>query len=235
MRTALLILLAISAPALANQIVWKWVDEKGVTHYSDRPIPGAIRIELSTGNRWDSAADTATPAPGTQQPAQQARPLAAYRNVEIWKPSNEEVIINTGGRVPVNVRVEPALQRNHSLNLYLDGQLLQGLPTNATSHELQDVPRGTHSIVATVEDSDGNRIVQTAPVSFTVRQDSIATPAVGPALRPQPPKRRPGANKLPSSQPSYADLNGAPRPVDPATNAPAPPPKPKPKAPKAGS
>lgn len=232
MRTALLILLALAASASADQTVWKWVDEKGVTHYSDRPVPGATRIELRSGSRTDSSAATAAPA--TQQPAQQQEQASAYRNVEIWSPSNDEVIINTGGRVTVNVRVEPPLQSSHSLNLYLDGTLVQGLPTSATSHELQDVPRGTHSIVATIEDANGRRLAQSAPVVFTVRQESIAQPPVGPALRPPPPKPRSGANKLPTRQPTYADLNGARPAINPATNAP-PPPKTKPQSSKAGS
>ncbi len=55
---------------------------------------------------------------------------------------------------------------------------------------------------------------------FTVRQESVAQPPVGPALRPPPkPTPRPGAsNKLPTSQATYAALNGGRTAMDPVTN-----------------
>ena len=49
MRTTLLLLALLAGPALAAQTVWKWVDSNGVTHYADRPVPGATRMELSGG------------------------------------------------------------------------------------------------------------------------------------------------------------------------------------------
>ena len=59
MRTALLLLLALAAPVLSSTAmatdVWKWVDEKGVTHYSDQPVAGATKIEVRTGNVVETA------------------------------------------------------------------------------------------------------------------------------------------------------------------------------------
>ena len=129
--------------------------------------------------------------------------------------------MNTGGVVPVNIRVDPGLRTGHALFLYLDGKLVDGFPANATTYELKDVPRGAHSVVAVINNRRGARVQETSPVGFNVRQESIANPPVGPALRP-PPKPRPGgaANKTPAQQPSYAALNGARPQIDPATNAP---------------
>ena len=221
MRTTLLLLVLLAGPALASQTVWKWVDEDGVTHYSDRPVPGATRMEVAGGGGKQSNSTYSAPSSpdaGTQQkPTANVRP---YADFEIWKPSPDEVIINTGGSVQINVRVEPVLQAGHDVALYLDGALVQGYDGNTTEFNLMEVPRGEHTAVAVITDQSGQRIQETPSVHFTVRQESIAQPPVGPAQRP-PPKPRPNlSNKAATAQPTYADLNGGRQQMDPATNRP---------------
>lgn len=220
MRTTLLLLALLAGPVLAGQTVWKWVDENGVTHYADRPVPGAVKMEISSGTT--SAASNSSSFGSRTTTTQPADTGPVYRNFEIWKPGNEETIPNTGGQVTVNVRVDPGLQPGHSLYLYLDGRLVEGFPANTLSFDLKDVPRGTHRVLAVINDGRGTRVQETEAVTFTVRQESIAQPPVGPALRPPPkPQPRPGAsNKLSTSQPTYAALNSGRAAIDPVTNRP---------------
>lgn len=223
MRTALLLLLVLAASGLSSTAaaadVWKWVDESGVTHYSDRPVPGATRVELSSGNVVSSAPrDTFSPADVTSGAA---RETGNYQNFEIWRPESEQVFINTGGQVNVEVRIEPGVRQQHTLNLFLDGRRVEGQPRNALSYELTGIPRGVHNVTATVSDQAGQTIARSEAVAFTVRQESIANPPVGPSQRPPPkPQPRGAANKLPSTQPSYGALNGGRPAIDPATNRP---------------
>jgi len=229
MRTALLLLLALAAAAASAADVWKWVDEKGVTHYSDQPGPGATKVEVRAGN---IAASSPAPAASSSAsgPAGSGAPAPGYRDFEIWRPERNQSIINTGGQVNVEIRIEPNVQPLHKLSLYLDGKLVTGFAPNTLSYALTEVPRGVHSVTAVVADQYGKTIQETPAIGFTVRQESIANPPVGPTLRP-PPKPQPRAsNKLPASQPSYGALNGAPAVINPATNLPVvakPPPKPK--------
>ena len=51
MRIVLLLCALAATPVLANQPIWKWVDERGVTHYSDRPVPGATQVNVTTAPR----------------------------------------------------------------------------------------------------------------------------------------------------------------------------------------
>ena len=229
MRTALLLLLALAATSTHadTKTVWKWVDERGVTHYSDQPVPGATQVQLNVSSGRQSSGSSSAPRPAAQQPSTPSSSPTerAYRNFEIWKPLREETIANTGGVVEVNVRVDPGLSSQHRLTLYLDGKKVEGFADNATSFELKDVARGMHSVVAIINDPAGTKVQETAPISFHVRQESTANPPVGPSLRP-PPKPQPKniTNKLPSTQPSYNDLNGAAhKPIDPRTNMPVPP------------
>lgn len=225
MRTAPLLLLVLAASVLSSTAaatdVWKWVDEKGVTHYSDQPVPGATKIAVSSGNVSESRPAYEPPAAATPAPSAAATG-DYYRTFEIWRPDNNAVFINAAGTVDVEIRVEPQLQPGHSLNLYFDGRLVEDYQ-GETSYELKGVSRGTHSLVATINEQSGTRVRDTALVSFTVRQESVAQPPVGPSVRPPPPKPQPrgAANKVLTEQPSYGALNGGARPViDPATNLP---------------
>ncbi|MFO7304602.1 MAG: DUF4124 domain-containing protein [Gammaproteobacteria bacterium] len=222
MRTVLLLLAMLAGPALAagTQTVWKWVDEHGVTHYSDRPVPGASQMEVSVGK-----IGTVPPSPEPPPPLRPSTPEPAgppYEVLAITSPAPEEAIVNTAGQVQVSVRLEPALRPGHNLDIYLDGRRVESESRTATSRTLTEVPRGEHTLVAVVFDGRGNRVQESEPVKFYVIQTSIAKPPVGPALRTPQQRARPGAaNKRLSAQPSYADLNG-PRtlPVDPRTNLP---------------
>jgi len=236
MRTMLLLLVLLAGPVLASQTVWKWVDESGVTHYSDRAVPGATRMEVSGGNHNGAASSgsdySSSSSPSARPPANAGPP---YADFEIWKPADGEVLVNVSGEVTVNVRLNPPLQYGHDLYLYLDGRPLEGFPANTLAFDLKEVPRGEHTVIATIS-SKGVKIQETPSVRFTVRQESIAQPPVGPAMQSQPkPQPRGASNKMPSSQPTYASLSRARQTaIDPATNRPVVT-KPLPAGPKAGN
>jgi hypothetical protein len=232
---ALLISLALAAPAFAGQTVWKWVDEKGITHYSDTPRPGATQMELSTASRSDSAPPPSyTPSQsGNAPPA--ASSAARYTDFSVTTPASNDTVSNTGGQVQVALNVAPALQTGDSVTLYLDGQQVKGFPPTGLSYTLSEVPRGTHTVQGAIVDGSGKKLRNTAPVTFHVRQESIAKPPVGPTMRPPPKPRTNAGNKLPTAQPSYAALNGAQSiTVDPRTNLP-PKAKPAPAGPRSGN
>jgi Domain of unknown function (DUF4124) len=221
MRTAFIFLMLLASPALAGQIVWKYVDAQGVTHYTDQPVPGAQKIELRSGNISTSRPSAEETAGSTASSSEQS--FQGYRNFEIWKPSDQETIVNTGGLVQINMRLEPSLQTGHTVFLYLDGKLIDGFPGNTLNFELGEISRGTHTAVGVIQDENDRRLKETNKVSFTVRQKSIAAqPPVGPSVRPPPkPPVQPQTRAMGRSQRSYADLKGQRQPMDPATNAPA--------------
>jgi hypothetical protein len=228
MRTALL-LLALAASGLCSTAsaaeVWKWVDAKGVTHYSDQPIPGAIKIEVRAGNI--SEARSAQPLSNQADSQSQSQTeQSSYPEFQIVRPTKDQNIINTGGEVAVEIHIAPPLRATHRLNLYLDGKLVAGFPHNTASYALTAVPRGMHTLTAVVADASGNTIQDAPPVTFNVRQESIAQPPVGPSLG-QPPKPVPrprpqntARNKVLTKQPTYDALNGGRPDMDPDTNRP---------------
>lgn len=182
MRTALYVLLALAVPAFAGHTVWKWVDDKGVTHYSDQPVPGATKMELNSSNRSGSeAAPAYTSQPSQQETAPPKGP--AYARFVVESPQQDESIINTDGKVTVRLASTPAIGGGQLISIYLDGARVEGLSSSSMTHDLTNVPRGTHTLKAVVSGENGAPLQETPPVTFHVRQESAAQPPVGPALR----------------------------------------------------
>jgi hypothetical protein len=201
MKTRVLVLAAILCATSAHaqnstRELWTWTDANGVTHFSDRPVPGARKIELTTSSTPAPAAEPPPPAPsGTSR---QAAPTVEYRALEIWEPEQDASFFGADVAVNVRMRVEPDLAPGHRLFLFLDGQRVEGA-TDALEHTLTGLPRGTHSLTAAIWDAGGTVLFRSQPRVFHVRQPSVNPPAaVGPNLRPRPsptPAPRPNTPK----------------------------------------
>ncbi len=181
MRIAL-ILFSVFFAAAASATTYKWVDKQGVTHYSDRPEPGAQIVELQEAQTFDAPA-----APPGQRPSPSARNAQASETVQyqldVWKPENDETYTNTANTVSVRLRLEPDLEPGHSIWAYLDGKRVDGLEGSGEGFELTDVPRGTHTLTVVVADLTGKSIVSSPTITFHVRQPSLLAPN---RVRPTP-------------------------------------------------
>ena len=171
----------LSLGAGAATTLYRWVDAQGVTHYSDRPSPGAERFEVrtSTGKPALVAATQTAARPATK------RPQDLYSRLEITTPVDGQVYFSVGGHLPASAAVEPELTRGHQLWFILDGtrQTDNAGDSLATSLELE---RGSHVLTALITDADGKQLMASAPVSFVVRQNSSASPPTGPLIPPKP-------------------------------------------------
>lgn len=156
-----------SASALAAT-VYKWVDEKGVVHYSDQPHPDAQKLDVKSAQTFESTGVTSTSSSANSN-AQQSGP---YRACSIARPENDEVFLNTD-TVSAQVRLDPQLRNGDQLAFSLDGKNVQnGGSTSATLK----VERGSHSLAVTVTDSSGAVLCSTPNVTFHVRQPSKQAP-----------------------------------------------------------
>ncbi len=190
MRILILLLLVGCSVAVAD-VVYRWVDEAGEVHYSDRPHEGAETVTLpkaqtfsapapqSTRRSYSNRENAATSGQDNKQKA------SGYEIVEITSPMPNEVLWATGGLVKVSVRVVPELQRGHVLMIYLNDQMVEGLTGSKRDASLTEVYRGEHTLRTEVRDAAGNTVAKGNMVSFTVKQTSIQNPNNGrPAPRP---------------------------------------------------
>lgn len=158
--------------------LWRWVDDNGVVHYSDKPVEGAERIELRRTQTY-SGDDTLRARPSARDAAAgtgPTEPESGYRALRIVKPEPDSVAWNVGGEIMVEVESEPALRGGDKVALFYNGEIVGGTPAATTSIAITGVYRGTHTIYATIIGADGNQVIQSDPVSFHVRQHSIKNP-----------------------------------------------------------
>ena len=186
---AILVFLCLALPAVVfgGAEVYRWVDDEGQVHYSDRPSPGADRVAIEVTPPSSSPAPSAS-APGRATSSAEGQPAAAaYKSLTIQAPGQDEVLWNIEGQLDVAVALQPSLQPGHTLQLLLDGQSVAEL-TGSTRARLSDVYRGQHTLQARIQDESGATLMQASPVTFFVQQTALGTkPVVNPPpVIPQP-------------------------------------------------
>jgi hypothetical protein len=166
-----LMLVAVSAAA-ATTAIYKWVDENGVTHYSDQPHPGAQKIQVQAAQTYKAAAGprTPTPVPRTRAPG-----TAVYSACVVTRPTNQEMFQNTQ-TVPASVHLEPNLRAGDQISVLLDGAPVMSDVPMDSEFALSSVYRGAHSLAVKVEDASGSVVCQSPSVPFNVRQASVLAP-----------------------------------------------------------
>jgi len=203
MNTRVLLLLGclLTLPVQAQETkreLWVWKDANGVTHYSDRPEPGAKKVEISQPAPPPPPARPATPVKSASQSSSAATSTVEYQSLEIWQPENGETFFGADATVNVRMRSEPELAAGDRLLLYLDGKLVEGDPTSL-EYNLDALERGVHSLAAVILDASGKEKIRSEPRVFHIKLPTVVAPqAVGPSLKPQPaprPTPRPNSPK----------------------------------------
>jgi hypothetical protein len=166
-RTMLVLLGLVLAPVTVADEAYVWTDEDGVVHYTDRPIPGADRIELAEPNRSRSLG---TPRDSADDDDSSDTGPAGYQTLEVASPGAEETLWNIEGVLNVSLSLRPALRPGHQLRVYFDGEprIVSG-----TSFTLQEVWRGVHNLQAEVLDANGRMLIRSQTNRFYVQQSTV--------------------------------------------------------------
>ncbi len=165
-----------SAPAAT---IYRWVDEQGVTHYSDQPHEGAQKLRLQGAQTF--AADTApTPRAASAPEEGSAPPNGPVCAID--SPQNEQMFMNAWS-VSGHVTVSPSPAGAARISLLLDGKPAADAADSGGHFTLSQVDRGTHTLTALVQDAAGQTICQSQTVTFHVHQPSVQAP--NPVSRPR--------------------------------------------------
>ena len=145
---------------------YRWVDEDGVVHFSDRPQPGAEQFELPDANVTSVRNYGRTRRPGQDDEPEEF----AYSDLEITSPAAEETLWNIEGVLDVTLVTRPTLRPGDRVRIYFDGQPQM---VDRLSFQLTEVWRGVHNIQAEIVDSGGNLLIRSQPNRFYVQQTSV--------------------------------------------------------------
>jgi hypothetical protein len=170
-RTIIILISTLAAGSVLAQ-AYKWTDEEGVVHYSDRPQEGAEEVVLPDAPRRPPQAAAAARTAATEaapEGAEEAGPFR-YESLIIGAPLAEETLWNIEGVLNVTLNLQPALQPGHRIRIYFDGTPRY---VNRLSFELDQVYRGVHNIQAEIVDESGAMMIRSMPNRFYVQQNTI--------------------------------------------------------------
>lgn len=163
-------------PQLDAAGIYKRELPDGSAVYSDQPHPDADQLQADPPQVI--APFRATPsASGTPARAANNTPQPAYARLEILSPGDDQVVWNNDRLLEVAVATAPAIRaRNgHRLAILIDGETV-ARSASETRFVLENIFRGTHVLEAAVENSGGEIIQRSAPVTFHARQHSVLAP-----------------------------------------------------------
>jgi hypothetical protein len=179
-RLASFLLLGVALAAGAASEVWRWKDANGVVHYSDSPVPGAVRVQLDQAPSAGAAAKAASAAkapPPVPEP-----PSVRYTRCAVTDPTPDQNF-RLGETVSAALAIEPELQPGHRIQVNLNNAAYPDWPETATAQLLNGLVRGTYTLSMRVL-GPNDRVLCTGPgIAFHVRQSSILSPARQPAKK----------------------------------------------------
>ena len=165
-QIVLLLLALFTLTAVFGDTLYKWVDDQGNVHYSDKPHPGATKMHLPNAQTFTPPA-TATPDDGSGQHRQQAQ-QQAY-SIQITSPSADQTFSNTQS-VTVSVSLTPGLQQGDTITITVDGQS-QG-PGGSLSATFDGLDRGQHTASATLQEANG-KVLSAPSVTFYIHRATV--------------------------------------------------------------
>ncbi len=179
LRLFILVSVLLAASTVLAQQAYRWVDEDGVVHYSDKPQEGAEQVILpndnsnNSNNRNSRVTRRQRPASRPQATTSDSGQTATafkYESFSVAAPAPEETLWNIGGELSVSLRLLPGLQDGHQIRVYFDGNERM---VTGTSFQIEEVYRGVHNLQAEVVDATGKLMIRSVTNRFYVQQSSI--------------------------------------------------------------
>lgn len=156
----------------AHAEIYTCKDAKGETIFTDTPAQCANAEEVKV-----DALPTLTPSksiaiPASSQTNKTNDDNNTYKELLITSPKNDSVTRNNQGNLTINFRSTPALQtrKGHNYVVTVAGkEIYRGASTIAA---LNNLDRGTHTIVVKIVGTNENVIISSNPVSTTLQRFS---------------------------------------------------------------
>jgi len=154
---------------LKPQVFYRWKDQQGATHISDKPHPGAKAIVMPRAQSFSRPKLNPRSLQIISAPNQANAAKIVIPSLTITSPANNSWLQNNQGNAVISVRLSPRLGQGQQLSLSLDGKTIG---VGRSSVALKNLDRGSHTIAARVSDASGKTLASTTSI-FYVRRPSI--------------------------------------------------------------
>lgn len=179
-----LLMLLLLIPVFGIAAVYTQTDSNGNTIYSDTPFENSQKIEIP-----QSASTVTTPVekPQVQQPAASSPTTTSapetgsttqtYTEFLIKSPTDQQTFQNER-EIPVEVSVKPDLQKDDTIQLFIDGQAY-GNPVTSTHIVTKQLDRGLHTVYVVLYNQSKSIIKKSGTIIFFVQFAHLGTGATG--------------------------------------------------------
>lgn len=161
--------------------IYKSVDENGVATFSDQPNAKSEAVTLGPENvsKRPIPSVTATNTTNATDASQQPIEREDYTAFTISSPKDQDTFQNAT-EIPVSVDISPALQKDDTIEFYLDGVSVAPPATNTSIMipKIRDgkefITRGSHTISASIFNVSGEKLMTTPPITIFIHYTSVA-------------------------------------------------------------
>ncbi len=189
-HSSLIFAVALLLPGLApaESKIYKSTDANGNVVYTD--VPPAKKegkvdqeaIVLKETNTWEAPGTdkTASRTPWIVEDNGDEDPPAfvPYETLAIVDPANDVALRENSGQLKVSVSLLPPLADEHQLRLLMDGKAVG--QTSGTVFSIENVDRGTHSLLIEIVNEAGESLQQSPVTTFHLQRHHLPRP------RPKP-------------------------------------------------
>lgn len=172
-------------PLQAQAALYKYTDENGEVVYSDQPpSKDAKPINLPP----IQVTPAIKPQPLSKKPAEpEKKKKTTYQTLTITRPTNDSVIFDNAGNIPVTMELQPALNTaaGDTIELSMDGKVLMP-KLSGTSVTLNNIDRGTHTLQVSVKDKTGQTLISSKSITVHLRRFSKLQKKPAPLYKPAP-------------------------------------------------
>lgn len=172
-------ILAMVLPGHLEAAIYKTVDADGNVVFTDvPPSDDSQAVKLSDTSRYaptqtDDADPDAPAGAGLQEEeidTETGPEPARYVSLSIATPAYDEAVRENSGNVTVVVQPEPLLAPGHTIQLLLDGVLIDATMDGVFA--LENVDRGTHTLTARIVDHSDSVLAESADSTFHMLRHS---------------------------------------------------------------
>ena len=146
---------------MANTVyaeIYKSKDAEGNVVFSDVQVKGAEKVIVPPVITYQSK----LPVNGVVKPIEQTSAHKPYQSLKVLAPKQDQTIWDNLGELAVQHAITPRLQEGDTVQLFLDGELQEGLI-------IKGMHRGEHKIRLQVVDSNGYAHITSEDIVFYVR------------------------------------------------------------------
>lgn len=168
MRTfiAILLMCAAGLAQAADKPLYRFVDDKGVVHYTDKP-PSKNAKPMQ---RDKLGKLTTAPVAASSSVSLPAIPRFA---VHFDTPTPGQVYHGDAAEIPVALSVMPGLIRGFGLMLKVDGENVGKKPLREIHSSLRDLGAGPHTIEAVLMNARGQELARSSPLKIQVQPAAV--------------------------------------------------------------